>query len=169
MLHERKARSAVFKSCVKEALLVLAVSLAAAMVVNSLRPKGLDIFTPGNPNASGSPPTQSDREISLEAAIRRHADQSAIFADARSAADYEAGHIQGALSLPDQDMDAWIESFIAKTTPEALIIAYCEGVQCDLSKSLVDKLVDLGFVNARYVVDGWGRWKERQLPMEKGK
>ena len=159
----------MFKSSVKEALLILVLSLAAAMLVNGLRPKGLDLFAPNAPTASGSVPTQIDREISLEEAIRRHAGQSAIFADARSAADYEAGHIQGALSLPDQNIDAWIETFIAQTNPETLIIAYCEGSQCILSKSLVDKLIELGFVNARYLVDGWGRWKEHQLPMGRGK
>jgi rhodanese-related sulfurtransferase len=159
----------VFKSSVKEALMILVLSLATAMLVNGLRPNGLDLFAPVAPTASGSTPTQTDREISIEEAIRRHADQSAIFVDARSAVDYEAGHIQSALNLPDQDIDAWIEAFIAQTNPEALIIAYCEGPQCALSKSLVDKLIDLGFVNARYLVDGWGQWKERRLPTGRGK
>jgi rhodanese-related sulfurtransferase len=159
----------VLKSSIQEACLILALALGAALLVNGLRSDGLSLFAPGAPISSGSVSGPSEREISLDEAMRRHSDQSAIFADARSAADFEAGHIQGALSLPDHEFDAWIEAFIAGTEPETVIITYCEGFQCVLSKSLADKLIDLGFVNTRYLSDGWGRWKERKLPMGAGR
>jgi rhodanese-related sulfurtransferase len=149
----------------KEAALILLLALAAALLVNHLRSNGLDLSAPGEPAAAGAP---GEREVTLEEAVRRHADGAAIFADARPSEDFAAGHIQGALSTPQQDLDAWIEAFIAGTDPDAVIIAYCEGAGCSLSKSLVDTLVELGFANARYLVDGWGKWKANHLPVGKG-
>ena len=157
----------MLKPLIKEAVLILSVAVAVALSVNGLRARGLDLFASGPPPA-GTDASRDPREISLEDAVRRHAEKSVIFADARSAADYAAGHIQGALSLPDQEWDAWIEGFIAATDPEAVIITYCEGSQCLLSKSLAEKLIDLGYVNTRYLVDGWGRWKANRLPVETG-
>ncbi|MCU0564267.1 MAG: rhodanese-like domain-containing protein [Desulfobacterales bacterium] len=49
-----------------------------------------------------------------------------------------------------------------------VIVAYCEGSRCELSKSLVEKLAALGYANARYLPDGWGRWKAKGLPAETG-
>lgn len=157
----------VLKPLIKEATLILCLAVAVALIVNALRARGLDLLAPGPP-AVGTAAAQDQREISLEDAVRRHAEQSAIFADARPAADYAAGHIQGALSLPDQEFDSWAEEFIAATEPETVIITYCEGVQCLLSKSLAQRLIDLGYVNTHYLVDGWGRWKAKGLPVETG-
>ncbi len=157
----------MLKPLVKEAALIVSLAVAVALIVNGLRARGLDLLAPGPP-AAGTDAALDHREISLEDAVRRHAEKSAIFADARPTADYTAGHIQGALSLPDQELDAWVEGFIAATEPETVIITYCEGGQCLSSKSLAEKLIDLGYVNTRYLVDGWGRWKANQLPIEKG-
>jgi rhodanese-related sulfurtransferase len=157
----------VLKSLIKEAALILFLVLAVALIVNSLRARGLDLLAPGPP-AAGTDAANDHRKISLEEAVRRHAEKSAIFADARPPADYAAGHIQGALSLPDQEFDSWVEHFIAATDPETVIITYCEGAQCLLSKSLAEKLVDLGYTHTRYLVDGWGRWKADRLPVETG-
>ena len=157
----------VLKPMIKEAALILSLALATALIVNALRARGLDLLAPGRP-AAGTDAAIDPREIPLVDAVRRQAEQSAIFVDARPAADYAAGHIQGALSLPDQEFDSWVEEFIAATEPETVIITYCEGSQCLLSKSLAERLIDLGYVNTRYLVDGWGRWKANRLPVETG-
>jgi rhodanese-related sulfurtransferase len=157
----------VFKPLIKETVLILSLAVAAALTVNALRAKGLDWLAPAPPAVETA--AAADRhEIPLEEAVRRHAEKSAVFADARPAADYAAGHIQGALSLPDQEFDTWAENFIAATDPETVIITYCEGAHCLLSKSLAEKLIDLGYVNTRYLIDGWGRWKANRLPIGKG-
>jgi rhodanese-related sulfurtransferase len=157
----------VLKPLIKEAALILSLAVAVALIVNALRARGLDVLGPGPP-AAGADAGVDPREISLEEAALRHAERSAVFADARPAADYAAGHIQDALSLPDQDFDSWVEKFIAATDPETVIIAYCEGAQCLSSRSLAEKLIDLGYVNTRVLVDGWGRWQAGRLPVETG-
>jgi rhodanese-related sulfurtransferase len=154
------------KSVLREAALLIIVAAGLALGVNAWHPGGLSLFTA--PAAAGD--TSADPlQISLAEAARRHADGSAVFVDARSPADYAAGHIRGAASGPDQEFDRWIEGFIAATEPETVIVVYCDGAQCVLSKSLTEKLADLGYANARYLPDGWGRWKSGRLPIETGK
>ena len=151
-------------SILREALLLLLAACGLALLANAWHPGGLDLFSA--PPATGELPADP-LQISLEEAARRHADGSAVFVDARSPADYAAGHIRGAVSGPDQEFDRWIEGFIAATEPETVIVAYCEGSRCELSKSIAEKLADLGYANARYLPDGWGRWKAKGLPVEK--
>ena len=153
-------------SILREAALLIAAAVGLALLANAWRPDGLSLFTA--PPAAGELPADA-LQIPLEEAARRHAESSAVFVDARSAADFAAGRIRGALSGPDHEFDRWIEGFIAATEPETVIVAYCEGAQCELSRSLVEKLRELGYANARYVVDGWGRWKAQGLPTETGK
>lgn len=150
----------------REAALLIAAAVGIALLANAWRPDGLSLFTA--PPAAGEI-SDDALQIPLEEAVRRHAEGSAVFVDARAAADFAAGHIRGALSGPDQEFDRWIEGFIAAVEPDAVIVAYCEGAQCALSHSLVEKLRELGYGNARYVVDGWGRWKAKGLPTETGK
>lgn len=149
----------------REAALLIAAAAGLALLANAWRPDGLNLFTA--PPAAGEVPADA-LQIPLEEAVRRHAEGSAVFVDARAAADFAAGHIRGALSGPDQEFDRWIEGFIATTEPEMVIVAYCEGSRCELSKSLVEKLAALGYANARYLPDGWGRWKAKGLPAETG-
>ena len=149
---------------VRQAALLILIATGLALGVNAWHPRGLDLLATPPSGAASTDPLQ----ISLEEAAGHHAARTAVFVDARSPADYAAGHIQGAVSGPDQEFDRWIEGFIAATEPDTVIVAYCEGAQCELSHSLVTKLTDLGYTNARYVVDGWGRWKAQGLPVETG-
>ena len=158
--HHRQA-----PSILREAALLIAAAVGLALLANAWRPDGLSLFTA--PPAAGELPADA-LQIPLEEAARRHADGSALFVDARAAADFAAGHIRGALNGPDHEFDRWIEGFIAATEPETVIVAYCEGSRCELSKSLVEKLQSLGYANARYLPDGWGQWKAQGLPTETG-
>jgi len=156
-------RKAHATSVLREAVLLIAIAVGLGLAVNAWHPRGLSLLAGPESGEPGSDPLR----ISFEDASRRQAEGTAVFVDARSPADYAAGHIPGALSGPEREFDRWIEGFIAANEPDAEIIAYCEGVQCELSRALVEKLQDLGYVNARYVVDGWGRWKAKGLPVER--
>jgi len=149
---------------VREAALLIVLATGLGLLMNAWHPRGLSLLTPPATGEGSADPL----EISLEEAARRHVDGSAVFVDARSTADYAAGPIGGALSGPGQEFAPLIEGYNAATEPETVIVAYCEGAQCELSRSLVTKLIDLGYAQARYVVDGWGRWKAQGLPTETG-
>ncbi len=152
----------------REALLIATAAIALAFTVNALRPDGLDLAGGGPQKISGNAVAAGGHEITIEEARQAHAQGSAVFADARSAADYAAGHIEGAISLPEHDLEAWVEGFIARTDPATVIITYCDGGECPLARALAEKLVELGYANTRFLSDGWGKWKERGLPTAQG-
>ena len=115
---------------------------------------------PDGPNATG--------DMSIEEAVRLFEEGAALFVDARSEADYRVGHIKGAVNIPDLDFENHIGPFLEKTAAETVLITYCEGESCALSKNLAKKLSLAGFENVFHLEDGWGQWKERRLPIASG-
>ena len=53
---------------------------------------------------------------------------------------------------------------ISVNTP---IITYCDGENCELSHNLAKFLLDMGFTNVRILVNGWSKWQNADLPVEK--
>lgn len=147
---------------VREAALILLMAAGLAY--------GIDLFREGTPAAISHAPQKAEgsRSITIEEALRRFEEGSAVFVDARPAIDFQAGRIKGAISLPDQDFDAYIGPFLAKTPEETLLITYCEGKSCPLSRRLAEKLMMAGYEKVFHLEDGWGQWKKRGLPLEKG-
>jgi rhodanese-related sulfurtransferase len=141
---------------------------------NALRENSLPLWkTAEVADRSSSPSAIPDEsatlvEMSIEEAVGLFERQAAIFVDARSADSFRAGHIEGAVNLPDQSFENHITSFLDKTPPETVLITYCEGVSCTLSKSLAEKLALAGFENVFHLEDGWGQWKVRGLPQASG-
>ena len=82
--------------------------------------------------------------------------------------DYAAGHIAGAVNVPEPRFDEMIGPFLESTAPETLIITYCDGANCPLSKNLAGKLKLLGFEKVYQLPDGWGKWRAYRMPIEKG-
>ena len=88
-----------------------------------------------------------------------------IILDNRSAADYEAGHIEGSLRLMDTDITS--EAVLAqrvpsKTTP---VLFYCNGLKCGRAAKVVAKAVEWDYKNIYYYALGLEEWKQRQLPL----
>jgi rhodanese-related sulfurtransferase len=103
--------------------------------------------------------------IPLEDAAVLFADNAAVFLDARTPAEYEQGHIQGAVNLPWHEVDNYFETVIMTLDPEATTITYCDGEACPLSHDLALFLKDLGFTRVKVLVNGWTLWKEKNLPV----
>jgi rhodanese-related sulfurtransferase len=81
--------------------------------------------------------------------------------DVRPRAEYDAGHIPGALSLPLEDL----EQRLAEIPTEQPVVAYCRGPYCVLAVQAVELLRNRGFA-ARRMVDGFPEWREDGLPVE---
>lgn len=150
-----------------EALVICLAAAALGLIVNGLRPDGLPLFPREAPRSIAVDP-QNPRQIPIEEAIARFKQGDALFADARSPADYAAGHIAGAVNLPAQTPDAWMPRVFAEVPPDRTVITYCSGSRCILSEKLAEILAEAGFENVFHLEDGWTRWTERGLPTEKG-
>ena len=90
-----------------------------------------------------------------------------ILLDARPPADYAAGHIAAAFSVPSEEMDKYLPSVMPLLTREQPIMTYCSGHQCDESLKLSKHLIANGFTNVVLFVGGFTEWTAAQLPVEK--
>jgi len=86
--------------------------------------------------------------------------------DARSPEDYEAGHIQGSVSLPVGRFEEEIEAFLERYPPEASIITYCSGRTCLDSHHLAEFLLDFGYDKVTVFIDGFPGWEAEGHPIE---
>ncbi len=154
----------MIKNTVKEATIIVLVSIALSLAVYSLRPGKIGLTRPG-PTTGQETDNKDYKVITIDQAISMFNKADVLFADARSFSDYEDGHIKGALHLDLSDQDSWMDDFIARTPPESSIITYCDGPSCHLAESLAELLFFNGFDNVYCVKNGWTLWNENQMPV----
>ena len=156
------------KQATKEALILILAAIGISLAVYAVRPDKIGVAPAvvNNGNVRQSPADSGFSEISIEDAVRLYDKKGAIFADSRHAADFEAGHIKGAVHLYAADQEIWLHDFLAATDPAKIIITYCDGEDCHLAQALAELLYFNGFDNVRYLRNGWTRWREGGFPVE---
>ena len=84
--------------------------------------------------------------------------------DVRPEAEYAAGHIAGARSVPVAELRRHL-----KALPDDVdVVAYCRGPYCVYADDAVRELTRKGF-RARRLVDGFPEWKRAGLPVAAGR
>src|SRR3954470_14391460 len=78
----------------------------------------------------------------------------AVLVDVRPAEEYAAGHIEGARSIPIEELD----KRLAELPPDREIVAYCRGPFCAFAHEAVRKLARAGHT-ARRLNEGWPEWR----------
>ena len=78
-----------------------------------------------------------------------------VVIDGRSAGDYAAEHIPGAISLPHRDISFNTTESLDKSK---LYVCYCDGIGCNASTKTAMKLLTLGF-QVRELIGGLDWWK----------
>lgn len=91
----------------------------------------------------------------------------ALLLDARSAKDYDAGRIPGALSLPDSRRAEFYPLLAELLEPGQRLLVYCSGQTCDESLNLCLFLREQGHTNLILYLGGITAWKEAGLPIER--
>ncbi len=90
---------------------------------------------------------------------RRHV----VVLDVRPAAEYEAGHIAGALSVPFDELARRLRDL----PNDSDVVAYCRGPFCVYADDAVRTLIRRGFRAAR-LEDGFPEWARAGLPVKTG-
>ncbi len=103
------------------------------------------------------------RSMSHEELKSRLADRDLVVLDVRPAAEFRAGHIAGARSLPIGDLKRRLRELPA----DAEIVAYCRGSFCVYADDAVRTLLRRGRRAVR-LEDGFPEWARSGLPVEAG-
>jgi rhodanese-related sulfurtransferase len=86
-----------------------------------------------------------------------------VVLDVRPEAEYAAGHIAGARSVPIGELRRHVRAL----SKEAEVVAYCRGPYCVYADDAVRQLQRKGF-RARRLIDGFPEWKRSGLPVAVG-
>jgi rhodanese-related sulfurtransferase/biotin operon repressor len=86
----------------------------------------------------------------------------AMVIDVRPPAEYDAGHIEGAINIPLESLP----ERLSKLPQDQEIVAYCRGPYCMLAFEAVERLRQHGY-RARRLEDGFPEWKVDHLPVDK--
>ena len=163
----------VFGKTIKEIFILVGVAVTLALAVNQLSPRGMALVgqwdTAGGvitANATGENDFHIAEIDQAADAAKIFYDGDTLFVDARSTADYESGHIPGAISLPVGQFDEQIESLLNQYPPDQPIVTYCSGRTSEDSHHLAQILLDVGFTEVRVFIDGFPGWEAEGYPIE---
>jgi rhodanese-related sulfurtransferase len=139
--------------------LVLAGTLAG-LVANALRPaNGIDWFYPWSQYLEARAAEEGIALASLQETLAAAQSGEALVLDARPLADYDAGHIPGALSLPMSEVEQAFVEMQLFMSPDMPIITYCSGPTCDEALRLAMFLRDQGYPLVRVFLGGMEEWQ----------
>lgn len=102
-------------------------------------------------------------EIGRDELLRRARAGEVVVLDVRPAAEYRAGHIPGAVSIPVDELADRLDEL----PTEADVVAYCRGAWCVFAHDAVRLLTARGR-RAYRLVDGMLEWRLDDRPVEVG-
>jgi rhodanese-related sulfurtransferase len=92
--------------------------------------------------------------IGRDELIARMRSGEVVLVDVRPSEEFEAGHIDGARSVPLEEL----EGRLAELPPDREVVAYCRGPFCAYAHEAVRRLRASGR-SARRLEDGWPEWR----------
>jgi rhodanese-related sulfurtransferase/predicted transcriptional regulator len=95
--------------------------------------------------------------ISRDELLKRLRRNDVVLVDVRPSVEFQAGHIDGALSIPLDHL----EERLAELPADAEIVAYCRGTLCAYAHEAVRLLLAEGR-SARRLEGGWPEWQLAQ-------
>jgi rhodanese-related sulfurtransferase/predicted transcriptional regulator len=96
--------------------------------------------------------------IDRDELLKRMRRRDVVLVDVRPADEFESGHIEGAQSIPlDQ-----LEKHLDELPGDREVIAYCRGPFCVMAHEAVHRLRAAGLC-ARRLEEGWPEWHLREL------
>lgn len=154
----------------KHAILRRVMGQSAMMIGISLTAGILTLDRAELPADMAQKSTAIEKEIprvSVEQVREGVVGEKIICIDARSLAEFERGHVRGAVCLPLDDLDQALSKNLDLLLQNKPIVIYCGGEGCDLSHLLARKLVAIGMDQVSVFTAGLNGWKTAGLPIEK--
>jgi rhodanese-related sulfurtransferase len=90
-------------------------------------------------------------------------DKKYKFIDARDVADFNAGHIQGAINIPYHEIEKYKDK-LNSLPKDQVYITYCSSA-CDVSIDMAYYMAKMGFTKVYIFHGGWDEWKNAGFPI----
>jgi len=90
-----------------------------------------------------------------------------LLIDSRMPEEYEQAHIPAAVSIPAHRMN--METAKLPKDKTTLLVFYCRGLGCTLSKTAASAAVGMGYTHIRIYQAGMPDWLLKSYPVVKGK
>lgn len=94
----------------------------------------------------------------------RLAEDTVVLLDIRPEAEYAAGHLPGAISLPPEELDR-LDQILSRFPSDRDIVAYCRGPYCVYADDAVRHLANRGLPAFR-LEEGIPEWRRQGGPIE---
>jgi sulfur-carrier protein adenylyltransferase/sulfurtransferase len=101
-------------------------------------------------------------EIDAPSAQERLADEETLFLDVREAAEWDEGHVPGAVHIPRGSLESRVEGLLPDRSRP--VVVYCAGG--NRSAFAAKSLEELGYENVASLAGGFADWKRNGLPFE---
>ena len=85
--------------------------------------------------------------------------------DNRTKADFDGGHIEGAVNIPDTEMTTEAVLAAVARSKDTPVLFYCNGVKCGRAAKATAKAVQWGYSRVYYYALGILDWKDNQFPL----
>ncbi len=158
----------------KKILYILLGSIILSLVYNYFSIDGIDFIRKpqviktleSTDIIDESDSTKTLKAINLPQALEIFNQRKAIFIDARDQWDFAEEHIKGALNIPEFSFNP-NNRILTQISRKEILIIYCSGNDCSVSKRLATKLIELGYNKTYVYLGGIQEWVEAKLPTEK--
>ncbi len=157
---------------ISEAAVIIALGALVGIVNNIFSPKNIPLVgqwnkTYGVPSAGGEhAATYGNVEINLEQAEHLY-EEGVLFLDTRPYEGYEAGHIPGARSVPEDRIDEGVAGFTGMLEHGRKLVTYCQGLECDEAHLLARALREAGFKEVYVFAGGLREWEKAGNPVQR--
>jgi rhodanese-related sulfurtransferase len=120
-------------------------------------------FHPNRPALYMAEELPEEGEITVKEAMELAAKEGVMWVDARRQAEFEKGHIPGAIPLNEYD---WADQIVAAATAlnenqDKMIVVYCDAQKCTASKTIAEKVKEFypDPDKIKVLRGGWPAWQ----------
>ncbi len=163
---------------VRQAIILLLLSVVLALGVNSISPNGIPYIGNWRELSSSDgpiiPPEAEEGDppfIGLEVARMEHDQGEALFIDSREPIEFACGTIPGSINipfdyLPAENLEEYFDTTLGVPKDHPIII-FCSGEECDLSLHLARNLQAFGYTGTSVFFGGSREWEKYGQPLER--
>jgi rhodanese-related sulfurtransferase len=158
----------LLNAAIKESIIIAAIAVIIAVSFNLLRQSHLPFFSFSSSNLIKQQQVLIP-EISITDAFDLYLKKKVVFVDARDPISFDERHIAGAINIYPDEAALYASSLKTKLSADTIVITYCDGPLCPLSKETAHSLLLNGIPSVKVLVNGWKLWLYAGYPTAKGK